>query len=57
MKEQLRAEQKIDKNRISIAFSKILPHSKTKNIKKLLVFGENDSRCLSTFFNSYFLKA
>ena len=36
---------------LSIALSKILPHSKTiENAKKLLVFGKNDSRCLSHFF-------
>ena len=35
---------------LSIALSKILPHSKTiKNAKKLLVFGENDSHRLSNF--------
>ena len=35
---------------LSIALSKILLHSKTiKNVKKLLVFSENDSRHLSNF--------
>ena len=35
---------------LSIALSKILAHSKTiKNAKKLLVFGENDSRRLSNY--------
>ena len=39
---------------LSIAFSKILPHSITiKNAKKLLVFGENDSHFLSNLFHTY----
>ena len=39
---------------LSIALSRILTHSKTiKNAKKLSVFGENDSRCLSTFLQSH----
>ena len=38
----------------SIPLSKILPHSKTiKNGKKLLVFGENDSRRLSNFLQTH----
>ena len=37
-----------------IALSKILPHSKTiKNSKKLLVFGENDSRRSSNFLQTH----
>ena len=41
---------------LSIALSKILPHSKTiKNAKELSVFGKNNSRSLSIFFtNSFF---
>ena len=39
---------------LSIALSKILPHSKTtKNAKKLLVFGENNSCHLSNFLQIY----
>ena len=39
---------------LSIALSKILPHSKTiKNTKKLSVFGENDSYRLSNFLQTY----
>ena len=39
---------------LSIALSKILPHSKTiKNAKKLSVFGENDSRRLSNFLQTH----
>ena len=39
---------------LSIALSKILSHSKTiKNGKKLLVFGENDSRRLSNFLQTH----
>ena len=39
---------------LSIALSRILAHSKTiKNAKKLSVFGENDSRCLSTFLQTH----
>ena len=39
---------------LSIALSKILPHSKTiKNAKKLSVFGENNSRCLSNFLQTH----
>ena len=39
---------------LSIALSKILPHSKTiKNAKKLSVFGENDSCCLSNFLQTH----
>ena len=39
---------------LSIAPSKILPHSKTiKNAKKLSVFGENDSRRLSNFLQTH----
>ena len=39
---------------LSIALSKILPHSKTiKNAKKLSVFGKNDSRCLSNFLQTH----
>ena len=39
---------------LSIALSKILPHSKTiKNGKKLSVFGENDCRRLSNFFQTH----
>ena len=35
---------------LSIALSKILPNLKTtKNTKKLSIFGENDSHCLSSF--------
>ena len=37
-----------------IALSKILPHSKTiKNARKLSVFGENDSHCLSNFLQTH----
>ena len=38
-----------------IALSKILPHSKTKNAKKLSLFGENDSRRLSNFLQTHIL--
>ena len=39
---------------LSIALSKILPHSKTiRNAKKLSLFGENDSRRLSTFLQTH----
>ena len=39
---------------LSIALSKILPHSKTiKNAKKLSVFGENDSHHLSNFLRTH----
>ena len=39
---------------LSLSLSKILPYSKTiKNAKKLLVFGENDSRCLSNFLQTH----
>ena len=39
---------------LSIALSKILPHSKTiKNAKKLSAFGENDSRRLSKFLQTH----
>ena len=39
---------------LSIALSKILPHSKIiKNAKKLSVFGENNSRCLSNFLQAH----
>ena len=39
---------------LSISLSKILPHSKTiKNAKKFLVFGKNDSRCLSNFSQTH----
>ena len=39
---------------LSIALSKILPHSKIrKNAKKLSVFGENDSRHLPNFLQSH----
>ena len=39
---------------LSIALSKILPHSKTiKNAKKVSVFGENDSRRLSNFLQTH----
>ena len=39
---------------LSIELSTILPHSKTiKNGKKLLVLGENDSRCLSNFLQTH----
>ena len=39
---------------LSIALTKILPHSKTmKHAKKLSVFGENDSRCLSNFLQTH----
>ena len=39
---------------LSIALSKILPHSKTiKNAKKFSVFGENESRRLSKFLQSH----
>ena len=39
---------------LSIALSKILPHSKTiKNANKLSVFGENDSRRLSNFLQTH----
>ena len=39
---------------LSIAFFKILPHSKTiKNANKLSVFDENDSRCLSNFLQTH----
>ena len=34
---------------LSVALSKILPHSKIKNATKLLVFGEDDSWHLSNF--------
>ena len=38
---------------LSIALSKILLHSKAiKNAKKLLIFGENDSCCLSNFLQT-----
>ena len=38
---------------LSIAFFKILSHSKTtKNAKKLLVFAGNNSRCLSNFLQT-----
>ena len=41
---------------LSTALSKILPHSKTiKNAKKLSVFGENNSRRLSNFFQTHIL--
>ena len=37
-----------------MALVKILPHSKaTKTAKKFLVFGENDSRCLSDFLQTH----
>ena len=39
---------------LSIALSKILPHSETiENTKKLLVICENDSRCLSNFLQTH----
>ena len=39
---------------LSIALSKILPHSKAiKNVKKLLVFTKNDSRRLSYFLQTH----
>ena len=39
---------------LSTALSKILPHLKTvKNAKKLSVFGENDSHCLSCFLQAH----
>ena len=39
---------------LSITLSKILPHSKIiKNAKKLSVFGENNSRCLSNFLQAH----
>ena len=39
---------------LSIALSKILPHWKTiKNAKKLSVFDENDSHCLSNFLQTH----
>ena len=39
---------------LSFALFKILLHSKTvKNAKKLSVFGENDSRCLSNFLKTH----
>ena len=39
---------------LSIALSKILPHSKTiKNAKKVSVFGENDSHRLSNFLQTH----
>ena len=39
---------------LSIALSKILPHSKIrKNAKKLSVFGENDSRRLPNFLQTH----
>ena len=39
---------------LSTAISKVLPHWKTrKNTKKLLVFGENDSRRLSIFLQNF----
>ena len=39
---------------LSLSLSKILPYSKTiKNAKKLLVFGENDSRRLSNFLQMH----
>ena len=42
---------------LSIVFFKILPHSATmKNTKKLLVFGENDSRCLSNFLQTHIFR-
>ena len=43
---------------LSIALSKILPHSKTiKNAKKVSVFGKNDTRRLSNFLQTHiFLK-
>ena len=42
---------------VAIVLSKILPHSKTiKNAKKLSVFGENDSRCLSNFLQTRIFK-
>ena len=38
---------------LSIALSKILPHSKTtKSAKKVSVFGENDFRRLSNFLQT-----
>ena len=41
-------------NYLSIALSKILPHWKTiKNTKKLSVFDENDSHCLSSFLQTH----
>ena len=41
---------------LSIARSKILPHSKTKSAKKLAVFDENDFRRLSNFYKLMFFK-
>ena len=39
---------------LSIALFKSLSHSKTiKNAKKLSIFGENDSRCLSNFLQTH----
>ena len=38
---------------LSIVLFKILPHSKTKNTKKLSVFGESDSRSLSNFLQTH----
>ena len=39
---------------LSIALSKILPHSETiKNPKRLSIFGENDSRHLSNFLQTH----
>ena len=38
---------------LSIALSKILPHSKTKNAKKLAVFGKNDSCHSSNFLQTH----
>ena len=39
---------------LPIALSKILSHSKTiKNTKKLLVFGKNNSCCLSKFLQTH----
>ena len=35
----------------------MLSHSKTKNVKKLSVFGENDSRCLSKFMQSHIFES
>ena len=38
---------------LSIALSKILPHLKTKNAKKLPPFGENDTCRLSNFWQTH----
>ena len=41
-----------------MALSKILPHAETiKNAKKLSLFGENDSRRLSNFYELIFFES